>query len=168
MDIQQTSRTLPLAPPPQSLPPFFLPSSWKLHYPTARKSLLLFLLSRSTFIIQLLRNPHCFSSSHAPRSAHQQFLLALSFVGKQEQALLTATAWSKPPSPEAAAPLHGSSCSCPDADSLNAAASTSFKPKSPRAVFCPQAPMAVISFTSSEGSGDALAMLGLSAGLVCA
>lgn len=102
--------------PPQSLPPFFLLCSWKLHYPTARKSLLLFLLSRSTFIIQLLRNPHCFSSSHAPRSAHQQILLALSFVGKQEQALLTATAWSKPPSPEAAAPSSWF-CSCPDADS---------------------------------------------------
>ena len=35
--------------PPSSLPSFFLLCSWKLHYPTARKSSLLFLLSHSTF-----------------------------------------------------------------------------------------------------------------------
>lgn len=40
--------SLLLWPPPPSLPPFFLLCNWKLQYPTAWKSLLLFLLSHST------------------------------------------------------------------------------------------------------------------------
>lgn len=57
--------------PPQSLPPFFLLCSWKLHYPTAWKSSLLLLLSRSTFsssansVGSILRGEARASASHS-------------------------------------------------------------------------------------------------------
>lgn len=90
--------------------------------------------------IQLLGNPCCFSSCHIPRSAHQQILLALPSVWNQEQTLLTATAWSKPPSPGDAASSSWF-CTCPDADSLQRSSQYKLqKPRSPRSVFCPQAP----------------------------
>lgn len=67
-------------------------------------------------ITQLLGNPCCFSSSHFPCSVHQQILLALPFKWNREQKLLTATAWSKPPSPDDATTSSWIRI-CPDADS---------------------------------------------------
>lgn len=108
MDIQQTSRTSSSGPSPH------------------RHCLLFSCSVAGSSIIQLLGNPRCFSSSHIPRSVHQQILLALPFMRKQEQTLLTATAWSKPPHLRLPPPLHGFAVA-PMQTPLNIAASTSFK-----------------------------------------